>query len=288
MISIIIIIFLTITNSKLKKDITRNSTCNSENVDIIQKKVIEQEIPHNETNSIDDYRVKESVESIYGNENIDYSKLNEAEKLLYDFGFYDNIWCGIKLFSTAYTEETKKIIALEKVPESKKIKKKCSEIYSSDDFERDHYKIKELKFGLCEANGEAELIPYDEVNKIYKSMYGTNIEKKAFESIRNESFKGFYDYKESLNSFVKLTCRCGGTCDTTDLISLIKVKSSNLVNNELIIDVYYFYGSVQRYTNDVISIYTSRSGTILLETKDLASAKKDENYIFKSVIKKIG
>ena len=258
----------------------------------------------------------ESVDQAVVNEKIDYSKLNKNEKLLYDFGFYENFGCGTNIYDKYYSESFKQVMALKKVSNSVKTEKKCSEIYTETrEGEPGAYKGQN---GVCYEDIGTTLIPYDEANKIYKSMYGENMPKKRFNTLNYGFYYNFYDYNESLNSFVRLECGgCGGACG--GYININKIKSAYTIEDNLVIDVYYYNGGID-WSNKYFNVNTSKGHIDLESTKtkvdfsigpeldkvikaaekeieekyldkldvyEVVFTKKDGNYIFKSLTKKL-
>ena len=258
----------------------------------------------------------ESVDQAVVNEKIDYSKLNKNEKLLYDFGFYENFGCGTNIYDKYYSESFKQVMALKKVSNSVKTEKKCSEIYTETrEGEPGAYKGQN---GVCYEDIGTTLIPYDEANKIYKSMYGENMPKKGFNTLNYGFYYNFYDYNESLNSFVRLECGgCGGAC--FNQVNVNKIKSADTIGDNLVISVYHYHGGVDSNYN-YVHISTSKDYLALeasqikfdpsngpevdkvikaaekeieekyldkLDVYEVVFTKKDGNYIFKSLTKKL-
>lgn len=239
--------------------------------------------------------------------------LKEAEQLLDKFGFNVNIGCGSGVYDRFYDESFKQATALRKVSDSVKTKKKCSELYN-ELYEGTAGSYKG-KYGVCYEDKGTNLIPYDEANKIYKEMYGTDISKKGFTT--GGFYYNFYDYNESLNSFVQLECGgCGGACGPT--LHINKIKSAYTIEDNLVINVYYYSEGV--YDTNYIHVSTSKGYLNLkvsekkidpangvetdeiikeaekeieekyldkLDVYEVVFTKKDGNYIFKSLTKKL-
>ena len=242
--------------------------------------------------------------------------LKEAEQILDKFGFNTYIGCGSNIYESFYSEPFKGSIVLKKVSDSEKSKKKCSELYTEES--KYNSSAYQGEYGVCYKDKEATIIPYDEANKIYTSMYGTDMPKKGFNTSNvSGMYYNFYDYNDSLNSFVQLECGgCGGACGPS--LTINKIKSAYTIGDNLVIDVYYFYTTELRtgvtasleggYKEEEYKLLsTTKNGDIKLESKDLESAKKeieekyldkldtyevvftkkDGNYIFKSLTKKL-
>ena len=238
--------------------------------------------------------------------------LNEAEQILDKFGFNERIGCGSGLYDNFYDDSFKQAIVLRKVSDSVKTKKNCSELYTETrEGEPSAYKG---QYGVCYEEHGTSLISYDEANKIYTSMYGTDMPKKGFTT--RGFYYNFYDYNESLNSFVELNCGgCGGACGPT--LHINKIKSAYTLDDNLFIDVYYFSDGVD---GNYIYVSTSKGNLKLkasekkidpangveadeiikeakseieekyldkLDVYEVVFTKKDGNYIFKSLTKKL-
>ena len=242
--------------------------------------------------------------------------LKEAEQLLDKFGFNENFGCGANIYDRYYSESFKQIVAIKKVSDSVKTNKKCSEIYTETrEGEIGTYKGQN---GVCYEDKGATLIPYEEANKIYKELYGEEIPKKGFNSANLGLYYIMYDYNESLNSFVQLECGgCGGAC--SNQININKVKSAYIVDENLVINVYHYNGGIDSNVKHVY-VYTSKGYLNLeaakividniygsevdsaiaaakkeieekyldeLDVYEVVFTKKDGNYIFKSLTKKL-
>ena len=251
------------------------------------------------------------VDKVEGAKDFD---LKEAEQILDKFGFNDGTGCGSGIYDKFYDESFKQAVTLQKVPNNVKTTKKCSDLYTKS-YEGDTSAYKG-EYGVCYEDKGTTLIPYDEANKIYKSMYGTDMPKKGFTTKDFGFYYNFYDYNESLNSFVRLDCGgCGGTCGPT--ININKIKTAYTLDDDLFIDVYYLTSIVD---SDYIYVSTSKGHLNLkasekkidptngveadevikeakseieekyldkLDVYEVVFTKKDGNYIFKSLTKKL-
>ena len=264
---------------------------------IVYDKVINKE-EKKEDNVVDNVNEKEEENSNSVDEEKDFD-LIKAEELLDKFGFNENLGCGRTIYEESYDEKFKQAIVLKKVSDSVKTKKKCSEMYSQ---EYDSYSYKG-EYGACYKDKEATIIPYDEANKIYKGMYGEDIPKKGF-----NRYYDFYDYNESLNSFVELDCAggCGGSCAGPAYLKINKIESAKENDDSVIIRVRYQRPTINVTDSGIYTVAILYS-QIKLDSTDLESAKKevetkyldkldlyeivftkkDGNYIFKSLTKKL-
>ena len=267
---------------------------------IIYDKVINKE-EKKENSVVDNVKGSEGENNNSAIEEKDFD-LKKAEELLDKFGFKEDLGCGNNIYASSYDEDFKQAIVLKRVSDSVKTKKNCSEIYSQ---EYDSYAYKGEN-GACYKDKEANLIPYDEANKIYRSMYGEDMPKKGFSMSYN-----FYDYNQSLNSFVELGCLggCGGSCAPFILVN--KIESAKETADNVIIRVRDSGGGelvTRELPSGAIGWYFTISGNeIELDSTDFPSAekeienkyldkldlyeivftKKDGNYIFKSLTKKL-
>ena len=120
------------------------------------------------------------------------------------------------------------------------------------------------EYGVCTNGENTYVISYEDANKVYKEMYGTEMPKKGFTTVNfGGQFYHFYDYIEELDSFVALKCgACGGSCGEPEDKSY-ELKTATLTGNELVI--------VVNYDNSEYEILFT---------------KNNNNYIFKSFGKK--
>lgn len=248
------------------------------------------------------------VDKVEGAKDFD---LKEAEQILNKFGFNERIGCGPGIYDHFYDESFKQAVVLRKVSDSVKTNKKCSELYTERRELDGAYKGQN---GYCYEDKGTSLIPYDEANKIYKELYDEDMPKKGFTTYG--FYYNFYDYNESLDSFVYLECGgCGGACGPN--LNINKIKSAYTIDDNLVIEVYYFDGGVD---NNYIYVNTSKgylnlktsekkidpangveADEVIKEAKkeieekhldkldvyEVVFTKKDGNYIFKSLTKKL-
>lgn len=241
--------------------------------------------------------------------------LKEAEELLDKFGFNENIGCfSSKIYDGYYSDSYKQIIALNNAFKNKNLitSKKCSEVYSSDKYSKEYMAYKG-DYGVCNEEHGTSIVSYDEANKIYKEMYGVDIPKKG---VNSTSISGlyykFYDYIESLDSFAKIECGgCGGACsDEKSYFDINKLKSAHIKDNTLIVEIYHNILELKDGINrdgEYQFVSTTKTMNIELSSKNIDDAKKEveekyldkldvyeiefvkkgENYIFKSLTKKL-
>lgn len=233
--------------------------------------------------------------------------LTKAEELLNYFGFNEYVGCSDKIFGYFYNDDFKAIQAIKKVLDSKKSKIKCSELYKDKELHEFGYYKDEDSLGVCYKDEEASLIKYDDLNEIYKKMYGIDAPKKGFSGINiGFMYYYFYGYNEKLNSFVELKCGgCGGACGEN--FSISKIKSAKEIGDELKIEVFYYIGiPYETEYGKVYNLETSKINKTLdvtnikdfekeilnnyleyLDVYEVVFENKDGNYIFKSLAKKL-
>lgn len=172
------------------------------------------------------------------NESQNYS-ISEADKLLNYFGFNDDLGCNFAIYEYGYSDDFKRLQALKKVDSSKIKHIDSSEI--TKDIEQDQFGNYRLKYGAVKKETKSlEMISYADVNAIYKEMYGKDMDKEGL--FFNMVFGSIYDYDDNLNSFIHTECTgCGGACSKEYYIK--QTKSAKLINDKLIIEVYYLNGS---------------------------------------------
>ena len=238
--------------------------------------------------------------------------LKEAEQLLDKFGFNEDFGCNQYIYFLKYSETFKKIVAFKNVQPSKITKKKCSEIYSENKLDEAGRYLTDN--GVCYKDKEVNIVSYEEVNKIYKEMFGTDMDKNGVNSIKEQIghiYYKFYDYVESLNSFVELECGgCGGACYVPESsnvsIAIKKPIIAKIIDDNLVIDFIDLRGEIETAggenyislgqgrtikvsSNDEESVKKEIEEKYLdkLDTYEVVFTKKDGNYIFKSLTKKL-
>ena len=238
--------------------------------------------------------------------------LKEAEQLLDKFGFNEDFGCNQYIYFLKYSETFKKIVAFKNVQPSKITKKKCSEIYSENKLDEAGRYLTDN--GVCYKDKEVNIVSYEEVNKIYKEMFGTDMDKNGVNSIKEQIghiYYKFYDYVESLNSFVELECGgCGGACYVPESSNVSKKKKkpiiAKIIDDNLVIDFIDLRGEIETAggenyislgqgrtikvsSNDEESVKKEIEEKYLdkLDVYEVVFTKKDGNYIFKSLTKKL-
>ena len=242
--------------------------------------------------------------------------LEQAEQLLTKFGFNEEIGCfSSKIYDSYYSDDYKQIVVLNNAFNNNELKthKKCSEVYSSDKYSEER-KAYEGDYGVCYEEHGTSIIAYEDANKIYNELYGIDMPKKG---VNSGSLSGmyykFYDYIESLDSFAIIECGgCGGACGTNgnEFFDINKLRTAYTKDNSLIIEVYHdileFKPAVDR-DGEYKYVSTTKNRNIKLSSKNVDDAKqeieekyldkldiyevefskKDGNYIFKSLTKKL-
>ena len=240
-------------------------------------------------------------------ENKEENEIATAEKLLEYFGFNEDIDCfSEKKYSSSYDEIFKLSQAIRNVEPSKVKTMKCSNIYSDDQFDLMGYY--ESEYGRCYKEKETTVVTYEDVNEVYKKMYGTDVKKQGVKQNSCELASHPYDYNHSLNSFVELSgSGCGGIC-SANYVLVNKIKSVKSFEDSLLIEVYYFntscdYDSEHKQisckvqtpkinqlitANDRESVEKEILSKYLdkLDVYEVQFQLKGNDYIFKNVIKK--
>lgn len=235
------------------------------------------------------------------------NEITKAEKLLEYFGFNEDIACfGKKIYSSSYDEIFKISQAIRNVEQSKVKTMKCSNIYSDDKLGSNG--AYQLEYGNCFKVKETTVVSYDDVNEVYKKMYGTDVKKQGVRQNSCEWASSPYDYNQDLNSFVQLSgSGCGGIC-SNHYVLVNKIKSVKYLEDSLLIEVYYFntlcdYDSIHKQfsckvqtpninelitANDRESVEKEILNKYLdkLDVYEVQFQLNGNDYIFKNVIKK--
>lgn len=150
----------------------------------------------------------------------------------------------------------------------------CNELYPES--ERDDEGIVVGNGTFCD--GKVKGISYNDLNKSYKKLFGnsSDLEKKTV---------GVYNYIKDKDTFVILSCRCGGATQTRYLRD---VKEATIKGNTLKVKVYYFeYVPEEGKENEEID-----EAKVLEENKSKATIYemkfKKEDKVFKLIsVKKV-
>ena len=218
-------------------------------------------------------------------DNVESEDLKAAKELLKYFGFYENIACGRNIYSSSYSDEFKRSIAFKNVDSSNVIEKKCSDLFDEVDL-KDGYYFGEN--GTCKEGETAKTYSYDSVNEVYKKMYGSDIPKDGFDTLKISGlYYNFYDYVDKTNTFIKLSCNaCGGACGGAT-VTVNKIKSVDTKDDKYIIEVYYLHSEFIR-NNKKYQVTTPR-GKIDLQSDNVDDAKIEieNNYLKKLDVYKV-
>ena len=172
--------------------------------------------------------------------------LSKAKDLLDEFGFNRDFKCKSNIYSNFYSDAYKAIVAINKVQDKAK-EMACTDFYSDSDIDKNYSSVETLykgKYGHCSDN-KTKAISYDDVNDVYKKMYGKDIPKDGVSGVEMFGlYNEIYDYIESKDMFVSLRCvACGGTCGPS--ITINEIKSAKEIGNKVYIDVYYYHDSAR-------------------------------------------
>lgn len=235
--------------------------------------------------------------------------LAKAKELLIRHGFTSETgpvrYLSGTVYEFGYDEQYKAYIAISNISKNNNLQTTtCQELIkdTSLNYKNDYGQLtisdskNEDFFGACydDMNDGLKLISYDLVNKEYKKLYGTDLEKKSY------SFDvSPYLYSQKYDAFVLLSCECGGTWGPS--IHIDEIKDAKLENDTLTIHVYneiikatdnndilYFYIENTSYdtkekTVDAIEQDIVANHLDLINLYEIKFEKKGDNYIFKSL-----
>lgn len=130
-------------------------------------------------------------------------------------------------------------IVMQNIDISKFKKESCDKLYKNSDkakYDNDAYIVYRSnntteEVGYCEDS--AYIIPYNDVNSVYKDLFGQNKNLPKINILSEVSAS----YEETIDSYVwGLACRCGGT--SVDEF-FYKVKSAKVKGNKLVVTSAY-------------------------------------------------
>lgn len=238
----------------------------------------------------DKFFVKETREDVEekdvdkSNKSSKVYSVSDADKLLVKFGFKDTGFVN-EIYEYGYTDQYKMYVAIKNVDTSKIKEVECTSLVVDGKGTN----------GVCPSNKTTtSVISYDDVNKIYKSMYGTDMPKSGINLLNlGHLYYVFYDYVEKESGFAKLECGgCGGTYGPA--IKLNKVKSATIDGDKLVIDVYYAYSEqVQNgntYTYKIgssVDAYFEFEGSLEEAQKLLDNTYYSKADVYQVVFKKV-
>lgn len=169
------------------------------------------------------------------------------------------------IYNTNYNDSVKLSVAWNNLSGVNFKQESCSELYSSDLLDKGgRYKTDN---GVCPQEKGVDTIPYKDFNNVYKSMFGSDVSKKGVSNYDNLDYY-FIDYLEDKDLFVELECGgCGGT--TGPYIYINKLKSYEVKDNKLIVDLYYSFMNMNNLSFQN-NIYTFKLGehTITKEAEE--------------------
>jgi len=259
---------------------------------LINSNIITTNNTSNTTNNINDNTnmISTDIEPIDIPTKGNYSQ-DDAEKILQKFGLSINgkLSANGGVYQLGYTDEFKFIVAVENVSTDKKHEQLCGEVYEGR-FNIDYgYKSPETD-GVCRKENKVTVINYDDINNVYKEMYGTDAPKKSVK-VMGQYYR-FYDYNRENNTYNSLECgACGGTTGP----AVYKLREANLNDDILEITVAYGY-SIADYVDEELSHkihYNDKGIADNLTNEDLdkmsnykITFKKDgKNFIYQSIEK---
>ena len=239
--------------------------------------------------------------------------LKISKQLLEEFGFNSPI-SGYKMLNYDYSKDVKSFYVISKLMDKSKSKIECSELAKDnlDVISVENAKVgdKDIPLyyfdrGYCKE--QASYVAYDDVNALYKKMYGENLEKKSYPSSDIDSsnigayanLNGYY-YNKKAGAFYKMNRDVGYVAKPT--IEIYELKSAKEENNKLTIKIKYLnlersetgeyslndnviWGdstkTVDEIKKDILESYKE-----YINTYEVIFTKKGKNYIFKEIKKK--
>ena len=162
--------------------------------------------------------------------------IKKAKVLLEEFGFNRRKGCKT-IVQNEYNDTYKAIVALEKVAKDKIIEENCTDLFSITKLEANPEPLFKGDTGVCMKDAKAKTITYNDVNEIYKKMYGEDISPENINALSiNSQDYALYDFLEGRDLFVKLDCYgCGGTCYSKHIR---EIKSATQNDNIVTITIY--------------------------------------------------
>lgn len=236
---------------------------------------------------------------------------NDVKEEVVDLGYakklvdkYYEESLGSNVIEAGLTEEAKIFLAIRNTSiEHMSSPISCDSIYQNSEkatFQGYGYMVKldshDNKAGFC--NNDTNIIHYDEVNKSYKELFGSDEEVP-----KRSIFFLYHVYDFNDNYFVKLSCNCGGA-DTT--LRLYDVKSANIIDGKLVVSVGYeallndweknqYYSKIQdKYftlDNSIEGIESFKEEYLKenldkMDTYEFVFEQDNYNYVLKSITKK--
>lgn len=177
-------------------------------------------------NNVEEENKQESKEESYD--------LVKAMELIDDYYYFG---LNGSSFSAGYTEDAKMYLANVNVAQKDISKIYCNDVYNNksnvNNMHQYQVHLDDNLTGFCQVDFSTKIISYESFSNAYKELFGKDkqLPKKDFKFGAT-----IYDYDGERNSFVELTCNCGGIAPFAT--EIYGVKSAKIINdNKLIVDV---------------------------------------------------
>lgn len=210
--------------------------------------------------------------------------LDDAKELLDKFGLTldsklkSSRWLEVyEGTNVTYNDDFKLANAAANVDEGLIKTKTCDELYEGK--AKVEYNRYVLDSGnVCTKGDNSKIIDYNDLNKVYKELYGSDAPKKRI-SLVGMYYK-FYEYNSEENYYNQVQCGgCGGTNGPTTIE--FKVRSANVDGNKLEITVAYNRISGEEREPNLEDSHLDEVPNYIVTFK-----KDDNHYIFENLNKK--
>lgn len=210
--------------------------------------------------------------------------LDDAKELLDKFGLTldsklkSSRWLEVyEGTNVTYNDDFKLANAAANVDEGLIKTKTCDELYEGK--AKVEYNKYVLDSGnVCTKGDNSKIIDYNDLNKVYKELYGSDAPKKRI-SLVGMYYK-FYEYNSEENYYNQVQCGgCGGTNGPTTIE--FKVRSANVDGNKLEITVAYNRISGEKREPNLEDSHLDEVPNYIVTFK-----KDDDHYIFENLNKK--
>lgn len=210
--------------------------------------------------------------------------LDDAKELLDKFGLTldsklkSSRWLEVyEGTNVTYNDDFKLANAAANVDEGLIKTKTCDELYEGK--AKVEYNKYVLDSGnVCTKGDNSKIIDYNDLNKVYKELYGSDAPKKRI-SLVGMYYK-YYEYNSEENYYNQVQCGgCGGTNGPTTIE--FKVRSANVDGNKLEITVAYNRISGEKREPNLEDSHLDEVPNYIVTFK-----KDDDHYIFENLNKK--
>jgi len=210
--------------------------------------------------------------------------LDDAKELLDKFGLTldsklkSSRWLEVyEGTNVTYNDDFKLANAAANVDEGLIKTKTCDELYEGK-AKVDYNKYVLDSGNVCTKGDNSKIIDYNDLNKVYKELYGSDAPKKRI-SLVGMYYK-FYEYNSEENYYNQVQCGgCGGTNGPTTIE--FKVRSANVDGNKLEITVAYNRISGEKREPNLEDSHLDEVPNYIVTFK-----KDDDHYIFENLNKK--